>query len=191
MSKSASPFPTLKFNQQQLNNRSVIRKDILTTVPSPSFLHALGIWSLPTVLSWPTVAKSNSLYNTLELLPVYIALLVTQDLLSKHGKDKLIGQAAVVDAKAQKVYGVLEKYPDVYQVVPDKSARSRMNICFRVKGGDEGAEKAFIKAAEERLLQGLKGHRSVGGIRVSNYNSVTLPQVERLVAFMEEFAKGA
>jgi phosphoserine aminotransferase len=62
----------------------------------------------------------------------------------------------------------LEKYPDVYRVVPDKSARSRMNICFRVHGGDADKEKAFLSGAEKKGLLGLKGHRSVGGIRASN-----------------------
>ena len=64
-----------------------------------------------------------------------------------------------------------------------------MNICFRIKGGDEGKEKAFLKGAEERGLLGLKGHRSVGGVRVSCYNAVGVEKVERLCGWLGEFAE--
>ena len=67
-----------------------------------------------------------------------------------------------------------------------------MNICFRVIGADgkpdETKEGEFVKAGEKQGLLGLKGHRSVGGIRVSNYNAVPVEAVEKLVKFMEEFA---
>lgn len=65
-----------------------------------------------------------------------------------------------------------------------------MNICFRVGGGDAEKEKAFIAGAEKRLLQGLKGHRSVGGIRASNYNAVPVKNVEKLVQYLVDFAEG-
>ncbi|KAI4142344.1 MAG: hypothetical protein LQ340_007374 [Diploschistes diacapsis] len=167
---------------------AIVRKDILTTVPQTGFLHAVGIPSPPTVLSWPAIYKANSLYNTLELLPVYIANLVIRDLLAVHGARKLEGQAELVRKKAELLYEILDANPDVYQVVPDKTARSRMNLCFRVKGGDKAAETAFVKGAEELMLQGLKGHRSVGGIRVSNYNAVTLAQVQKLAKYLTDFA---
>ncbi len=66
-----------------------------------------------------------------------------------------------------------------------------MNICFRIKGGDEAAEKEFLGGAEERGLLGLKGHRSVGGVRASNYNAVGVEMVERLCGWLREFAEGA
>lgn len=65
-----------------------------------------------------------------------------------------------------------------------------MNICFRVHGGDAEKEKDFLTGAEKRLLQGLKGHRSVGGIRASNYNAVPLRNVEKLVKYLEDYATG-
>lgn len=66
-----------------------------------------------------------------------------------------------------------------------------MNICFRVnKGGDtDAAEKAFLKQGTELGLTGLKGHRSVGGIRASNYNSIPLEGAEKLAKFIESYAK--
>ena len=167
---------------------AIVRKDVLTTVPSPGFLHSLGIWSPPTVLNWPAVYKANSLYNTLELLPVYIANLVIRDLLAQHGHRKLEGQEDVVRKKSTTLYDTLDDYPEIYRVVPNKLARSRMNLCFRVKDGDEVAEKSFLKGAEELCLQGLKGHRSVGGVRISNYNSVTLEQVQKLAKYLTDFA---
>lgn len=66
-----------------------------------------------------------------------------------------------------------------------------MNICFRVtKGGDtDAAEKAFLKESTAQGLTGLKGHRSVGGIRASNYNSIPLEGAKKLANFIESFAK--
>ena len=100
------------------------------------------------------------------------------------------GQEKVADEKAGLLYGVLDKYPAVYHVVPEKSVRSRMNVCFRVHGGDAEREKAFVEGAEKRLLFGIKGHRSVGGMRVSNYNAVSVESVRKLVGYLEDFAEG-
>jgi phosphoserine aminotransferase len=101
-------------------------------------------------------------------------------LVSSYGAKRIGGQEEISDKKARLIYDTLEAYPNVYRVVPDKSVRSRMNICFRVSGGDADKEKAFISGAEKKGLLGLKGHRSVGGVRASNckwhYNlPLTLP----------------
>ena len=89
-------------------------------------------------------------------------------LLKTFGAKKVSGMEEVANAKAKALYAALDKYSNVYRVVPDKSVRSRMNICFRVHGGDAEQEKLWLKGAEDRGLMGLKGHRSVGGIRCSN-----------------------
>lgn len=104
------------------------------------------------------------------------------------------GQEAVSAKKAALIYGALEAHPDVYRIVPDKSVRSRMNICFRVTKGAgttniDDAEKAFLSGATNIGLLGLKGHRSVGGIRASSYNSIPLAGAEKLAAYIETFAK--
>jgi phosphoserine aminotransferase len=156
-----------------------------------TLLRKLGLSVGPVVLDWPTVAKNNSLYNTLPIFDVWIAGQVMQRLLDIHPSTsgpKIAGQQAESDKKASLLYSTLDKYSQVYQVVPDKSARSRMNICFRVKGGDAEAEKNFNKSAENQGLFGLKGHRSVGGIRISNYNAVPVAAAEKLAAFLENFA---
>lgn len=109
-------------------------------------------------------------------------------LLTTHKSDKLAGQEKVANAKARVIYDILDAHPEVYQVVPRKNCRSRMNICFRVYGGDLASEKAFLAGAEERILQGLKGHRSVGGIRASNYNAVSMDNVQRLATYLVDYA---
>lgn len=97
----------------------------------------------------------------------------------------------MANAKAKLIYGALDAHPDIFKVVPDKTVRSRMNICFRVaKGGDvDGSEKAFLKEATALGLTGLKGHRSVGGIRASNYDSISVEGAEKLAKFIESFAR--
>lgn len=142
------------------------------------------------MLDYATIAKNNSLYNTLPIFNLWIAGQVMADLVSAFGTRKVSGQEEIATTKAQLIYGALDKYPDVYRVVPDKSVRSRMNICFRVHGGDDAKEKEFLSGAEKRFLQGLKGHRSVGGMRASNYNAVPLENVQKLVKYLEDFATG-
>lgn len=97
------------------------------------------------------------------------------------------GQQDTAEKKAQLIYGALEAHPGVYRITPDKAVRSRMNICFRIEGGDP-AEEAFLEGATALGLTGLKGHRSVGGIRASNYNAISLEGAEKLAKFIGTFA---
>lgn len=167
----------------------IVRKDILSLQPPSSFLHAVGVWSPPTILSWPVVAKNNSLYNTMPIFSIWIAGEVMRGLLATHGHSGLAGQEEVANQKARALYHVLDANPEVYQVVPHRSVRSRMNVCFRIRQGNTEQEKTFLEYAEAQLLQGLKGHRSVGGIRVSNYNAVPMENVQQLVSYLEDFAQ--
>ena len=64
-----------------------------------------------------------------------------------------------------------------------------MNIVFRIAGGDAAVEKAFISEGTALGLTGLKGHRSVGGIRASNYNSISEEGATKLAEFIDAFAK--
>jgi phosphoserine aminotransferase len=149
----------------------ILRKSLLpphSTPASPDLLRELNLAVGPIVLDYPTIAKNNSLYNTLPIFDVWVAGQVMSGLVNSYGTKRIGGQEDVSDEKARLIYDAIEKYPDVYRVVPDKSVRSRMNICFRVNGGDADKEKAFLLGAEKKGLLGLKGHRSVGGIRASN-----------------------
>ncbi|KAF9782000.1 hypothetical protein IL306_011951 [Fusarium sp. DS 682] len=157
----------------------VIKKSLLppkTPQPPPALLRRLGLPIPPIIFSYETIAKNNSLYNTLSIFDVYIAGQVLKKALSTY--NKVEGQEAVSAKKAELIYGALEAHPDV------------MNICFRVtKNGDtDGTEKTFLKEATAQGLTGLKGHRSVGGIRASSYNSIPLEGAEKLAKFMKTFA---
>ncbi|KAJ0164019.1 Phosphoserine aminotransferase [Colletotrichum tanaceti] len=164
----------------------VIIKKSLLPQPSAALMRQLGLPIPPRILEYAAIAKSNSLYNTLSIFDVYIAGRVLKRLLQQH-PDKVQGQQAISEQKAQLIYKALEAHPETYRIVPDKTVRSRMNICFRIKDGD-AAEEAFLKAAAAQGLTGLKGHRDVGGIRASNYNSVPLEGAEKLAKFVETFA---
>ncbi|KAI9934144.1 hypothetical protein ASPWEDRAFT_36168 [Aspergillus wentii DTO 134E9] len=173
----------------------IIKKSLLppqTATPPAPLLQRLNIGGLPgaVVLDYATIAKNNSLYNTLPIFNLWVAGQVMADLVSAYGAQKISGQEEISNRKANIIYSVLDKYPQVYRVVPDKSVRSRMNICFRVHGGDAEKEKEFLAGGEKLLLQGLKGHRSVGGMRASNYNAVPLENVQKLAKYLEDYATG-
>ena len=147
----------------------IVRKSILQApFPSSDLMRYLGLPVGPVALDWPTLAKNNSLYNTLPIFDVWIAGKVIANLLNKHGGSKIGGQEEVANTKAKKIYDVLDARQDIYHVVPDKTARSRMNICVRISGGQAEHEERFLKGAKALGLTGMKGHRSVGGIRISN-----------------------
>jgi phosphoserine aminotransferase len=172
---------------------AVTKKSLLpptTTQPSPALMRKLGLPIPPIMLQYETIAKNNSLYNTLSIFDVYIAGQVLKKLLKTY-PNKVDGQQAVSEKKANIIYSALEAHPEVYRIVPDKTVRSRMNICFRVtkNGNTDETEKAFLKEATSLGLTGLKGHRSVGGIRASNYNSIPLEGAEKLAKFIEAYAK--
>ncbi|KAL5092984.1 hypothetical protein Trisim1_011780 [Trichoderma cf. simile WF8] len=173
----------------------IIKKSLIAPVtkqPSAQTMRQLGLPIPPIILQYDTIAQNNSLYNTLSIFDVYIAGQVLKRALANF-PDNVSGQEKLSKQKAELIYNALDSHPDAYRVVPDKSVRSRMNICFRVtKGGDiDAAEKDFLKQSTALGLTGLKGHRSVGGIRASNYNSITLEGAQKLAQFLVDFAKAS
>ena len=87
--------------------------------------------------------------------------------------------------KAAMIYGLLDKYPDFYKGRAEKASRSIMNVTFNLPTKE--LEAKFVDEGKQRGLGGLKGHRSVGGIRASIYNAMPLAGCEALATFMEEF----
>ncbi|KAF3077652.1 Phosphoserine aminotransferase [Trichoderma lentiforme] len=173
----------------------IIKKSLIAPItkqPSAQTMRQLGLPIPPIILQYDTIAQNNSLYNTLSIFDVYIAGQVLKRALANF-PDNVSGQEKLANQKAELIYNALDSHPDAYRVVPDKSVRSRMNICFRVtKGGDiDAAEKDFLKKSTALGLTGLKGHRSVGGIRASNYNSITLEGAQKLAQFLVDFAKAS
>ncbi|EWC44837.1 hypothetical protein DRE_06475 [Drechslerella stenobrocha 248] len=171
----------------------LLRNDILALLSSggalpPQLTPPIPV--TPVMMHYPTIANASSLYNTLPIFDVYIASLTLARLLGRDGTGAtaLELQEAESDEKARKLYAVLDDHPALFHVVPARGVRSRMNICFRLIA--PGDETLFVKGAEAKGLLGLKGHRSVGGVRISNYNAVTPESVDRLVEYMREYAKG-
>ncbi len=107
--------------------------------------------------------------------------------ISEQGGVKSMEQRSTT--KSRMVYEIIDQSNGFYSCPVPASIRSRVNIPFRIKNGDEDIEKQFIDEAKKNHMIQLKGHRSVGGIRASLYNAVTVDEVALLVAFMKDFMK--
>jgi phosphoserine aminotransferase len=142
--------------------------------------------NLPTVLQYRTHIKEKSLYHTPPTFAVYVVGLVLEWIEAAGGVAAIEKRN---DAKAKLLYDMMEASAGFYRCPVEKSSRSNMNVVFRVGGGDENIEKQFAKEAAAAGLVGTPGHRSVGGMRVSLYNAVTLDAVETLTRFMREFQR--
>lgn len=161
----------------------IIRKDLLNRLPYEKEVE-LGLPIAPIIFDFPTLVKNNSTYNTLPIFGVHVLNLCVKAVLDKGG---LEAQQAESEGKAAKVYNLLDKYPEVYKSPVAKDARSIMNIVFTLPSPE--AEKKFLDGAKALKLNGIKGHRSVGGIRISNYNAVSVKSVDVLTEYMDKFAQ--
>jgi len=142
--------------------------------------------NLPTILQYRTYIKEKSLYNTPPTFAIYIVGLMMEWIDAEGGVTVIEKRN---NAKAKLLYDTLEASNAFYRCPVENSSRSKMNVVFRVAGGDEAAEKQFAKEAAAEGLVGTPGHRSVGGMRVSLYNAVTLEAVAALTSFMREFQR--
>jgi phosphoserine aminotransferase len=151
----------------------IIRDDLVARTPA----------SLATMLQYGVHVENKSMYNTPPVFGVYIMRLVVKWLLKEGG-------LAAIDArnarKADKIYAEIDR-TGYYRGHAHKDSRSRMNVTFRLPS--EELEKTFAKETTAAGLDGLKGHRSVGGIRASIYNAFPEAGVDALVAFMQEFER--
>ena len=151
----------------------ILRDDMLKRTPS----------SLPTMLQYTIHAENKSLYNTPPVFTIYVMGLVLKWV-------KKQGGLAAIDAlntrKADKLYAEIDR-TGFYRAHAQPGSRSRMNVTFRLPS--EELEKAFAKEATAAGLDGLKGHRSVGGMRASIYNAFPEAGVDALVQFMQAFEK--
>lgn len=136
----------------------------------------------PSMLDWKLMADNDSMYNTPPCYPIYIAGLVYEWVLGLGGLEKL---KEMNQKKAALLYDYLDSQ-DYYIAPVKKESRSMMNVTFVT--GVEELDKKFPKEAEKAGLFNLKGHRSVGGMRASIYNAMPYEGVEKLVAFMKQFA---
>jgi phosphoserine aminotransferase len=139
--------------------------------------------TLPTMLNYAVHAENKSLYNTPPAFAVYALGLVMKWLRQAGG---LPGIAKVNERKAAKLYAEIDR-TGFYRGTAQKDSRSLMNVTFRL--GSEELEKVFIKESTSAGLDGLKGHRAVGGMRASIYNAFPEEGVDALISFMNEFER--
>jgi phosphoserine aminotransferase len=141
-----------------------------------------GAEDIPTMIQYRTHAEKNSLFNTPPCWNIYILKLFLEWVKEQGG-------LAEMDARSQKkadlVYGAIDEMGDFYKGHAEVGSRSRMNATFNLP--TEDLEKQFVTDAVKLDLGGVKGHRSVGGIRVSMYNAVAVESVAAVVEFMKEF----
>ncbi len=152
---------------------AVVRKDLI----------AGGRADIPKILRYSTHAKDRSLYNTPPTFAIYLARNVLRWIESQGG---LEGIERRNREKTDVLYAAIDARPDFYRCPVAREDRSRMNVVFNLPTPE--LEAQFVKEAEKRDLIGLKGHRSVGGVRVSTYNAVEKRSIEALVGFMDDFA---
>ena len=138
---------------------------------------------LSTMLDYRTHVKDKSLHNTPNTWGIYILNLVCKWLKEKGG---LAAMQQENEAKAALIYDAIDA-TDFYRGHADADSRSMMNVTFRLPSED--LEKKFASEATAAKLDGLKGHRSVGGIRASIYNAFPREGCEALVEFMQEFER--
>jgi phosphoserine aminotransferase len=151
----------------------IIREDMLERTPS----------SLPTMLQYPIHVENNSLYNTPPVFTIYVMGLVLKWLVKQGGLEAI---EQINTRKADKLYAEIDR-TGFYRAHAQPGSRSRMNVTFRLPS--EELEKTFAREATAAGLDGLKGHRSVGGMRASIYNAFPEEGVDALVQFMQEFER--
>ncbi|XP_031585552.2 phosphoserine aminotransferase [Oreochromis aureus] len=156
----------------------IVREDLLG--------HALK--ECPIVLDYKVQAEMNSLYNTPPCFSIYIMSLVLEWIKNNGGSAAM---EMLNKQKSSMIYDIINASNGFYVCPVDTACRSRMNVPFRVgkKEGNEALEKEFLDGASKRGMISLKGHRSVGGIRASLYNAVTLEDTKALAEYMKEFVK--
>ncbi|TGE33539.1 3-phosphoserine/phosphohydroxythreonine transaminase [Desulfosporosinus sp. Sb-LF] len=150
----------------------IIRKDLLEGIPS----------NIPTMLRYDIHAKNDSLYNTPPSYSVYMVNLVLRWLKNNGG---LVAAEKRNAEKAAVIYNAIDNSEGYYRGHAVKDSRSLMNITFRLP--NEELEKTFAVEATKQGMIGLKGHRSVGGIRASVYNAMSIEGCMALAEFMKAF----
>ncbi|TCZ73037.1 3-phosphoserine/phosphohydroxythreonine transaminase [Paenibacillus albiflavus] len=151
---------------------AIIREDLLQDLPK----------NIPTMLRYEIHSTNNSLYNTPPVYSVYMVNLVLKWIKENGGVEAM---EQTNRAKAKLIYDAIDESKGFYIGCAAPASRSLMNLTFRL--ASEELEKSFIKQAEAAGFVGLKGHRSVGGLRASAYNAVPMEACEALANFMRDF----
>jgi phosphoserine aminotransferase len=150
----------------------VIREDLITEPVTP----------VPTMMRYTTHANTDSLYNTPPTFAIYMMNEVLKWVKANGGA---LGMETRNREKAKLLYDIIDGSNGFYRGFAQPGSRSLMNVTFRL--GNEELEKQFAKESEAQGFAGLKGHRSVGGLRASIYNALPPESVHALVGFMHDF----
>jgi phosphoserine aminotransferase len=137
---------------------------------------------VPKIFRYATILKGDSLQNTAPTFPIYLTRNVMRWVKDQGGAQAMEKRNR---QKADTLYAAIDERADFYRGPVDKASRSTMNVVFRLP--TEELEKKFIEDAKAQGMVNLKGHRSVGGIRVSLYNAIEPAHVDKLVSFMRDF----
>jgi phosphoserine aminotransferase len=139
---------------------------------------------VPVILSYKTHEKNDSLYNTPPVFSIYVVGLVLKWIEAQGGLEAIERHN---EEKASLIYDALDAYPHVYEpTVREKQDRSQMNITFRLR--ETNRDREFLEGAQARDMEGLKGHRSVGGFRASIYNAFPREGACALAEYLHDFA---
>jgi phosphoserine aminotransferase len=150
----------------------IVREDFLERVPEQT----------PTMQKWKTHAEKDSLFNTCPVWAIYMVKLCLEHLKKTGGVPAI---EKVNRKKAKLIYDVIDKSNGFYKGHAKPDSRSLMNVTFNLPTPE--LEASCVKEAAEQELIGLKGHRSVGGMRASIYNAMSLEGVEKLATFLTTF----
>ena len=153
----------------------IVRDDLLGFYPKDK---------MPVLLDWKLMADKESMYNTPPTYAIYILGLVLDWI--EHEVGGLVEMEKQNAVKAKLLYDYLDSQ-SFYQPAARADSRSRMNVTFRT--GNDDLDAKFVAESVKKGFTNLKGHRSVGGMRASIYNAMPYAGVEKLVGFMEKFAK--
>jgi phosphoserine aminotransferase len=143
-----------------------------------------GRKDIPAIFQYRTYSQHNSLYNTPPTFAIYLVRNVLAWVKEQGG---LLEIERRNREKARLIYGAVDAHPDFYRCPVELGSRSVMNAVFRLPTPE--LEDAFVSRAAQQQMVGLKGHRSVGGIRVSLYNAIPVEWAQALASFMADFAR--
>jgi phosphoserine aminotransferase len=155
----------------------LLRDEVINNAPT----------DLPGFLDYRNHIRAHSNFNTPPVFAIYVVLLVTRWLLNEIGG--VARMAEINRSKAQLLYSVLDRSDNFYRGRADTCDRSEMNVAFNLATPE--LEQRFLAQAQAAGFSGIGGHRSIGGLRASIYNAVTLSAVEQLAGFMQDFQRRA
>jgi phosphoserine aminotransferase len=178
------PFDVSKFDLIYAGAQKNLGPAGVTVVLISPEMLAKAAQDIPVIFQYGIFAKNNSLYNTPPAFAIYIINLVLKWIKKNGG---LVAMEKRNREKANYLYDAIDHSDGFYKGHSQKEFRSMMNVTFRLP--NEELERAFVSEAKKFNLVGIKGHRSVGGMRASIYNAMPIEGCRRLAEFMKDFAK--